>query len=187
MVAVCIWLFAFSSSPRLTEDYYPLVPGRERKFEARDFGKPENAGVHHTKELADGTILTQKVGGIQLREQRRVENGYVLLGNDQSGGSFPIVKIGARVGDTWEIPSPHKNSTKISFVYESATTHKGKPCALVIQTELRAEGNSFVAAGEPWYKVKYWLVKGVGLVKREQHRANKGKWELRADLVYEEW
>lgn len=175
------------TNERLTEAYYPLVPGRVRKYDAKDFAKPENAGLHHVKELADGTFVTQKVGGLQLKEQRRVENGYVSLGNRTAGGSFPIVKLGAKVADTWEIPSPHKDSTRITFLYDKSFSHKGKSCAVVIQTEYRAVGNSFVAAGDPWYKVTYWLVKDIGPVHREQHRMNKGQWELRGSISYEEW
>ena len=165
IVVACIY-FAFPSSTRLTEDYCPLIPGRERKCVVQGY-------VFHTKELADGTVLTERFDGAQRKQQRRLDNGYVIW------DSIPFVKLGAKVGDTWESPSPHKNE-KFTFQYEKAISLEGKACAIVVQ-------KSFVADGDPHHKVTYWFVKGIGLVHREEQRINKGKWGLVDQLSYEEW
>lgn len=114
----------------LSADYYPHLPGTERRFKDKGFNPVkkewfETKGFHRMIHHKDGTIETIGPPPINnsVKVKHRQQDGFVELGLSD-GNWNPVIKIGAKPGDTWE-------RNRRQYTFKEFTTFMGKPCAVV--------------------------------------------------------
>lgn len=180
-----------SNDEVLTADYYPHTPGSKRQMLGRLF-LSDTMSVQYRKEYAygpNGVIDVRWLhktgpGGQELPPSKpykllhRVKDGYVEIGEENDGLNrtvwHPVVKVGGKVGDTWErevIPGmtetyklvkfgePQKGNKEIDF---DGAGPKGKVYAAFVEVKIvTALGGKTLVTGE-----EYELGRGVGPVSR---------------------
>jgi hypothetical protein len=175
---VCGFFGLRDTSPRLTEEYSPHVPGRVREYVAKNFKDSRYSGSHRTTDLPDGTTKLERTdgtAGVSI-DYRRVQNGFLEFGYKKGSDiSYePWFKIGAKVGDSWS--NKKGNAT---YTYSEFLTHNGKTCVVIT---LRQFDN-----GEHYYTSTNWYMKGVGIVRYTVQRKVNGKWDTEKEITYKEW
>lgn len=174
----------------LTADYYPFLSGSKHQTLGRLF-LSDNLSVQYRKEYSygpDGVIDVRWLhktgsGGQELPPSKpyklhhRVKDGFVEIGEENDGLKktvwHPVVKVGAKVGDTWErggIPGmtetyklvkfgePQKGNKEIDF---DGAWPRGKVYAAFIEVKIvTALGGKSLVTGEE-YELG-WGVRGRG-------------------------
>lgn len=175
---VCGFFGLRDSSPRLTEEYSPHIPGRVREYVTKSYTDARYSGVHRVTELPDGTEKMERAdgtGGVQIN-YRRVQNGFIEWGY-KKGSDIDYrqeFKLGAKVGDSWTNGKGNVTRTFSEFV-----VHSGKPCVAITLKQFDK--------GDHYYTVTNWYMKGVGIVHYTVQRKVKGKWETEKEIAYKEW
>jgi hypothetical protein len=113
------------------------------------------------RDLATGTVRWGKDVNQKAKQplHHRVKDGFVELGQhakvDDEVFWEPVLKIGAKAGDSWSWDLPGGGTKKYTLV--RFDTHKGRP-AVLVRAVLENAGSQMV--------VDHGLVKGVGEVER---------------------
>lgn len=166
------------SSPRLTEEYSPHIPGRVREYVSKNYTDARFSGLHRVTDLPDGTEKMERADGTAGAQinYRRVQNGFIEWGY-KKGSDIDYrqeFKLGAKVGDSWTNKKGDVTRTFSEFV-----VHSGKPCVAITLKQFDK--------GDHYYTVTNWYMKGVGIVHYTVQRKVNGKWETEKEVAYKEW
>jgi hypothetical protein len=188
LIGMALAVIYFSrTNTRITEDYFPRSPGGERSFVFREY-RPDGSAVTTQRAFRwkdEGTLEWWDKDKPNQRSPNsyRINQGFVelrVVKQQQGDGEWePLLKLGAKPGDTWGRHYKEKNyAESISFRYEEFKTHQQRPC-VVITYEMK--GSAITVKGHRWY------LKGVGLVRDEAKILWNDSWKPYTEIVYAEW
>jgi hypothetical protein len=187
----------------LTRDYYPFLEGKVKVVMYSDdvpwdatitlrrvYNIVPSSGVLKRSTRSIDRIVDGKIEGSlpesELKEtdppQRyRLRGGYVEIGMP-SGSEIswtPILKLGAKLGDTWEQNTPIRHS---KFRVKSVFMMGDRPCAIIVgRTHIKLDELESNTETTTWY------VKGKGEYRSETKNigpSGEAKVQRRGELVY---